>query len=94
MTGRFDATYYEDLRGRVRGVLILTAEFLPTPKVTLIDELIDANESGIALEMLSEMLVTASATVGPQVVKDIERLVRDMKLEPEVAQRVRRLAAT
>jgi hypothetical protein len=94
MTGRFDASYYEDLRGRVRGVLIATEEFLSRQDATLIDELIDHNESGIALEMLSEMLVEASATVDPQVVEDMERLVRDMKLEPEVAQRVRKLAAT
>ncbi|MDP9072702.1 MAG: MafI family immunity protein [Actinomycetota bacterium] len=91
---RFDAAYYEDLRGRVRGVLIAVAGFFPAQEVGIVDELIDANESGVALEMLSEMLVEAKARIEPQVVEQILRLVRDMGLLPDLAERVRRLEAT
>ncbi len=94
MTGRFDAAYYEDLRGRVRGVLIATAEFLPAKEVGLVDELIDANESGVALEMLTQMLVDARVSVDAQVIEQIDRLVRDMGLPHEVAERVRGLETT
>jgi hypothetical protein len=93
MSGQFDAAYYEDLRGRVRGVLIATADLFPANQVGLVDELIDANESGVALEMLSEMLVEVQARVEPQVIDQVDRLVRDMGLPRDVAERVRTLRA-
>jgi hypothetical protein len=91
VSGRFDAAYYEDLRGRVRGVLIATAGLFPAQQAGLVDELIDANESGLALEMLSEMLVEAKADVDAQVVAQIDRLVSEMGLAREVGERVRKL---
>ena len=91
MNCRFDAAYYEDLRGRMRGVLIAVAELFAAQQVGLVDELIDANEPGIALEMLSEMLVEVHAEVDPQVIEQMERLANDMGLSPEVAGRVRGL---
>jgi hypothetical protein len=56
MTGSFNTSHYEDIRGRVLGVLISVAESLSRRQVDLLHELIDQNESGVALEMLVEML--------------------------------------
>ena len=84
MTGQFDSSYYEDLRGRVRGVLIAVSDMFPSQQVQLLDELIDANESGVALEMLAEMLVEVGAALDGELVRQIERLAHDMGLSPEI----------
>lgn len=85
----YDAAYYEDLRGRARGVLIAVAEHLSNQTAGLIDELIDHNECGVAVEMLSEALVEAGATIDEQTMADVEALVNTMELEKEVAARLR-----
>jgi hypothetical protein len=94
VTDRFDAVYYEDLRGRVRGVLIAVAEHLQAQEVGLVDELIEANESGLALELLTVMLVETGVKVDPRVVEQIDQLAGDMGLAQELAERVQRLKAT
>ncbi len=75
-------------------MLIATAELLAAQQIGLVDELIDASESEIAVEMLSEMLVEAQVRVDSEVVEQVERLDRDMGLPPEVVERVQRLKAT
>jgi hypothetical protein len=82
MTG-FDATYYEALRGRVRGVLIRVSESLPPGTATLVEELIDANESGEALIILCEAITDAEAAVDGNTLEDIVEISRIMGLEPD-----------
>jgi hypothetical protein len=94
MTAQFDAAYYEDIRGRVRGILISTSEHLPADQVGRLDGIIDANESGIALEMLSEMLVEVGASVDTEIVEQFDKLARDMGLGPDLMERVRSLEST
>ena len=57
----------------------------------MVDELIDANEAGVALEMLVGMLVEASVPVASSIVDQIERLVEEMDLSAETVQQVREL---
>jgi hypothetical protein len=63
VTRPFDASHYEDLRGRVRGVLIAVADAFRPDQLAIVEELIDHNEHVVALEMLVGMLV--EATGGP-----------------------------
>src|SRR5687768_5180583 len=60
-------TPQDDLRGRVRGLLITVADQLPVATAGIVDELIDADEQGIAVEMLSEMLVESNAPISPDI---------------------------
>ncbi|MCU1489439.1 MAG: hypothetical protein JWM85_844 [Acidimicrobiaceae bacterium] len=94
MSSHFDAAYYEDLRGRVRGLLIATSEFFPPDQVGRVDVIIDANESGVALEMLGEMLVEVRAVVDSDIVEQFERLAQDMGLAPDLSERVKGLKPT
>lgn len=87
----YDAAYYEDLRGRARGALIAVAEQLPNQTAGLIDELIDHNECGVAVEMLSEALVEAGATIDQQTMASVDALVTTMGLDADVAARLRPL---
>ncbi len=94
MSGPFDASYYEDLRGRVRGVLIAIADAFPTQEVGLIDDLIDANESGVAIEMIVGMLSEARVRVARTVLDQLMALVTYMDLSEETRAKVKELEST
>ena len=94
MTGRFDAAYYEDIRGRVRGVLIAVSAAFAPEQLGLVEELIDANEAGVALEMLIEMLVEAGVPIVRTIIDQITTLVQEMSLPASTAQQVKKLRAT
>lgn len=48
--------YYEGIAGRLRGLLIRLADRISSEDVTLIAEFVDANELGLALEQLADVL--------------------------------------
>ncbi len=47
----------EVVQGRARGVLIAVASQLPAVTVGMVDEMVEANECGVALEIVIEVLV-------------------------------------
>ena len=51
-----DRAYYEEIAGLLHGFLVRLDDRLPGKDVTLIAELIDANELGLALEQLADVL--------------------------------------
>lgn len=87
----FDASQHEDIRGRVRGLLITLADQLPAITAGLVDELLDANEQGVAVEMLSEMLVEAKARISPETMTAFEDVVEEMNLDRTNVERLRTL---
>lgn len=93
MTDGSSADYYENIRGRVRGLFISVDPF-PADEAALIDELIDANEPGVALEMLIAMLIERGTTIPSPLVDQFADLVRTMDLSPELAYRVEGLATS
>jgi len=82
---------HDDIRGRVQGLLITVADQLPAVTVGLVDELLDANELGIAVEMLSEMLVESNARLSRDAMTIFKDLVDEMKLDPLNVERLRPL---
>ncbi len=82
---------HDDIRGRVQGMLITVADQLPAVTVGLVDELLDANELGVAVEMLSEMLVESNARLSPDDIATFNSLVDYMKLDPQNVERLRAL---
>lgn len=87
MNRKFDAGHHEELQGKIRGVLIDVAHLLTDSQAGLIDEFIDANELGLALE-LSEALFDPGAKLSPGIVDRIAGLSHEMGLEAEVANRL------
>jgi hypothetical protein len=79
---------YEDLRGRLRWLLIRNEDQLPKTTAKFISEFIDANECGLALETLSEMLVESKARVDRQTVDAVALLALDMGLDALNAHRL------
>ena len=51
-----DRVYHEEIAGELRGLLIRLDDRLPGKDVTLIAEFIDANELGLALEQMADVL--------------------------------------
>lgn len=64
----------------MRGVLIAFDSQVGDTTASLVNELIDASECGIALEILTEMLAESRATVGAQIVSDVAELSNLMGL--------------
>lgn len=87
----FTRDYYEDLQARLRAVLIITGSSISPQQLSLLNELVDANEPGLALEMLTEALASADAKIGQAVFRDIQSISEKMKLDPEIVDRVRPL---
>ena len=87
------ASYYDDLRGRVRAVLFIVAEQLPRMTVELVTELIDANESGVALETISEVLVERESRITADTLDMVRALVTTMGLDAVTVERLEPLLA-
>jgi hypothetical protein len=85
------ATRFEALQGRLQGLLIAVADQLPRVTVQLVGEMIDANECGLALETISEMLVESHARVEPDVLASVEELATAMRVPAVNVERLRPL---
>ena len=92
MTDRFDATHYEEIKGRVRGLLIGVSNLLDPDRLALIEELIDSNESGVALDLLVRSLLERNTSIENEIKERLSELVRDLELDEEIENRVRSLA--
>lgn len=88
----FDADYYDDLCGRTRAVLIGVEQFLARDQASALDDLIDHNEPGAALEMIIGILLELQAPVTAELAAHVETLGRDMKFDEAVGRQVWALA--
>ena len=84
MTEPFDASYYEELQGRVRGLLIRVGDWLEQDEASLIDSFIDANEIELALTTICDLLAELDATLSHDAVDEMERLAERMQLTDPV----------
>ena len=75
--------------GGVRALLIMVADQLPRTTVALATEIVDANESGIALETISEMLVESDGRLSAEAFGTGSDLVVTMGLDHDVVDRLR-----
>jgi hypothetical protein len=89
--GEFDMEYFQEMQRRVRAVKNTVAHQLPVVTVGVADELINANECGVALEIMSEMLVESNAAISRQVADEIESLCNVMGLDPKTVERLKPL---
>ncbi len=85
----FGADYYEDLRGRTTALLIEVEHALRPDQRAALAELIDHNEPGIAVEMITAMLAEVDASITFDQADQVERLVRDMGLDDSVSRQAR-----
>lgn len=84
----FDGSRQDDVDGRMRGLLVELDHLLAPVTLGLVGEMIDASESPIALDMMSEMLVEAGASLDRRVIEEVADLAKEMGLGPETAGRL------
>ena len=51
-----DPAWHEEMTGLVRGVLIQTSDGMTPEEATVVDDLLDHNEYGLALEFIADYL--------------------------------------
>ena|ERR1022692_178433 len=90
----WSASQHEEVQGRARGLLVAVSPQLPSVTIGLVDEMIDANECGVALEIMSEMLVESRGVISSQELAMISDLVETMRLDPINVERLRPLVST
>lgn len=73
-------SYYEEIQGRLRGLLISLEDHFSRDQAAFISEEIEANELGIALETMSEILSDANGVIPNEHVAEILRLGEKMGL--------------
>lgn len=79
-----DSATFDELSGRVRSLLISVSERLPTQKVGLVDELIDAGEFGIALETMADILGDEETMISSQERAEFTELTQLMAMGDRV----------
>jgi hypothetical protein len=86
---RVDRGSYEDIAGRLRGLLIRLDDRLPGKDVTLIAEFIDAGEFGLALEQMADVLSEDKQPLATDERTDMLALVERMQMGDRVPDALR-----
>jgi hypothetical protein len=81
---RVDIAYYEEIAGRLRGLLIRLSDRLSDKDRLLIAEFIDANELGLALEQMADVLSEDEQPLAPDERSDMLALVERMQMDDRV----------
>ena len=76
-----DAAYYEDLAGRLYGLLIGLDDRLDREDVRQVHHLIEVGEYGLALEEIAGALAQATAAITDQERSDMLALTRSMNMD-------------
>ena len=79
-----DSAYYDDIRGRLMGLLVRLGDRLDLPTQDWVHEFLDHNELGLALETMADGLGEAGAPVEDQERSEILALVGVMRMDDRV----------
>lgn len=86
-----DSSRHEFQAIRLHELIVGLSDQLAPETVELANEMVDANEAPIALEMISEMLVERQARIASKVFDEIEDLAVSLGLDSVVGERLRPL---
>jgi len=81
-----DRVYYEEIAGVLHGLLIRLEDRLPRDQVTLVAEFVDANELGLALEQMADVLSEDEQPLSADERTDMLALVERMAMDDRVPQ--------
>jgi len=76
-----DNAYYEDLAGRLYGLVIRLADRLPSDEVRWLHHVVEVGEYGLALEDMAGMLAHGKSAITGAEREDMLALAARMKLE-------------
>ncbi len=81
MDAVYDSVYFEDLAGRLCGLVIIFSDRLPADQVQWLHHVVEVGEYGLALEDLAAMLAYDKIAVRDQERGDIAALARQMGMD-------------
>ena len=87
MDAAYDAAYYEDLAGRLYGLVIRLSDRLPADQVQWLHHVIEVGEYGLALEDMAGMLAHGGIAITDQERGDMLALAGRMKAEGDAVRR-------
>ena len=76
-----DSAYFEDLAGRLYGLVIIFSDRLPADQAEWLHHVVEVGEYGLALEDLAAMLAYDKITITDQERGDIAALARQMRMD-------------
>ena len=76
-----DSAYFEDLPGRLYGLVISFSDRLPADQAQWLHHVVDIGEYGLALEDLAAMLAHDKIAVTAQERRDMAALARQMRMD-------------
>jgi DNA-binding transcriptional MerR regulator len=80
-----DSTYYEEMAGCLRGLLIRMSDRFSDKDMRLIAEFIDGNELGLALEQIADVLSEDQQPVSQDERADMLALAERMQMNDRVS---------
>jgi hypothetical protein len=86
-----DVTADERERRRLHTLIDEVAGQLRPVTVNLARELVDNNEAAVALNMISEMLVEAGASISLNTYHEFQTLARELEMSPQSSDRLQPL---
>ena len=87
MDAAYDAAYYEDLAGRLYGLVIRLSDRLPADQVQWLHHVTEVGEYGLALEDMAGMLAHSKVAITDQERGDMLALAAQMKAEGDAVRR-------
>ena len=75
---------HEEVSGRAMGILIRLGDRLSVQTQEIVHELVEHNESGVALEVMADMLAEAGASITDHERNEMLQLVSDMGMDDGV----------
>lgn len=81
MDPTYDPAYFEDLAGRLYGLVISLSDRLPAYQAQWLHHVVDVGEYGLALEDLAAMLTHDKIAITDQERSDIVALARQMQMD-------------
>jgi hypothetical protein len=82
-----------DIIGRLLALLPVFADQLPAITLEVLRELLEANEPGVAVEILSEVLAEEDARIAPPAFAALEEAASELDLAPSVVDQLRPLVS-
>lgn len=77
----YDSAYFEDLAGRLYGLVISFSDRLPADQAQWLHHVVEVGEYGLALEDLAAMLAYDKIAISDQERGDIVALARQMGMD-------------
>ena len=81
MAPAHDPVYFEDLAGRLYGLVIIFSDRLPADQAEWLHHVVEVGEYDLALEDLAAMLAYDKITITDQERGDIAALARQMSMD-------------